>query len=136
MVVTPSHNPPEDGGFKNNSPNGGPADTEVTSWVERTANDILEHDLRAVQRKPYERALHAPTTHLHDFINPYVDDLGTVVDMRLIRNAGVRIGVDPLGGAGVRYWDPIIARYGIAVTVVNQLVDPTFRFMTVDWDGR
>jgi phosphoglucomutase len=136
IVVTPSHNPPEDGGFKYNPPNGGPADTGITRGIERTANEMLADDLRPVRRRPYQVARHASCTHLHDFMSPYVDDLGTVVDMDLIRNAGVRIGVDPLGGAGVRYWDPIIARYGIAVTVVNQAVDPTFRFMTVDWDGR
>jgi phosphoglucomutase len=136
IVVSPSHNPPEDGGFKYNPPTGGPADSEVTSWIERTANALLADDLRAVRRMPYERARRAASTHLHDYMTPYVDDLANVVDMAVIRAAGVRIGVDPLGGAGVRYWDPIIARYGIAVTVVNDSVDPTFRFMTVDWDGK
>jgi phosphoglucomutase len=136
IVVTPSHNPPEDGGFKYNPPSGGPADTEVTGWIEQTANALLAEDLRAVRRIPYARARHAGSTHLHDYITPYVDDLGSVVDMEVIRSSGVRIGVDPLGGAGVRYWAPIIARYGIAATVVNEAVDPTFRFMTVDWDGK
>ena len=136
IVVTPSHNPPEDGGFKYNPPSGGPADTEVTGWIEKTANTLLAEDLRAVRRLPYGRALRAGSTHLHDYITPYVDDLGSVVDMQAIRSSGVRIGVDPLGGAGVRYWEPIIARYGIAMTVVNDAVDPTFRFMTVDWDGK
>jgi len=136
IVVTPSHNPPEDGGFKYNPPSGGPADTEVTGWVEQTANALLAEGLRAVHRMPYERARRAATTHLHDYITPYVDDLGNVVDMTAIRSAGVRIGVDPLGGAGVHYWEPIGARYGIALTVVNDTVDPTFRFMTVDWDGK
>jgi len=136
IVVTPSHNPPEDGGFKYNPPAGGPADTDVTSWIEQTANALLAEDLRAVRRMPYERARRAASTHLHDYVTPYVDDLGSVVDIQVIRSAGVRIGVDPLGGAGVRYWEPIIARHGIAMTVVNDTVDPTFRFMTVDWDGR
>ena len=136
IVVTPSHNPPEDGGFKYNPPTGGPADTDVTGWIEQTANALLAEDLRAVRRMPYERARRAASTHLHDYITPYVDDLASVVDMEAIRGAGVRIGVDPLGGAGVHYWEPIVARYGIAVTVVNDAVDPTFRFMTVDWDGR
>ena len=136
IVVTPSHNPPEDGGFKYNPPTGGPADTDVTGWIEQTANALLAEDLRAVRRMPYARARRAASTHLHDYIRPYVDDLATVVDMQAIRSAGVRIGVDPLGGAGVHYWEPIIARYGIAVTVVNDAVDPTFRFMTVDWDGK
>jgi phosphoglucomutase len=136
IVVTPSHNPPGDGGFKYNPPTGGPADTDVTGWIEQTANALLAEDLRAVRRMPYARARRAASTHLHDYIRPYVDDLATVVDMQAIRGAGVRIGVDPLGGAGVHYWEPIIARYGIAVTVVNDAVDPTFRFMTVDWDGK
>src|SRR6266851_77987 len=136
IVVTPSHNPPEDGGFKYNPPTGGPADTEVTGWIERTANALLAEDLRAVRRMPYERARRAANTHLHDYITPYVDDLASVVDLQLIRGAGVHIGVDPLGGAGVHYWEPIVERYGIALKVVNDAVDPTFRFMTVDWDGQ
>jgi phosphoglucomutase len=136
IVVTPSHNPPEDGGFKYNPPTGGPADTDVTGWIEQTANTLLTEGPRAIRRMPYARARRAASTHLHDYIGPYVDDLASVVDMEAIRRAGVRIGVDPLGGAGVHYWDPIIARYGIAATVVNDAVDPTFRFMTVDWDGK
>jgi len=136
IVVTPSHNPPEDGGFKYNPPEGGPADTAATGWIQQTANALLGEDLRAVRRMPYERARRAASTHLHDYITPYVDDLGAVVDMPEIRSAGVRIGVDPLGGAGVRFWGPIIDRYGLAATVVNEAVDPTFRFMTVDWDGK
>jgi phosphoglucomutase len=136
IVITPSHNPPEDGGFKYNPSAGGPADADVTGWIEQTANALLAEDLRAVRRMPFERARRAASTHLHDYITPYVDDLASVLDMPIIRSAGVRIGVDPLGGAGVRYWGPIIARYGIAVTVVNDAVDPTFRFMTVDWDGK
>ena len=136
IVVTPSHNPPEDGGFKYNPPTGGPADTAVTAWIEQTANTLLADDLRAVRRMPYERARRAANTHLHDYIGPYVDELTSVVDMPAIRSADVRIGVDPLGGAGVHYWEPIVDRYGITVTVVNDAVDPTFRFMTVDWDGK
>ena len=136
IVITPSHNPPEDGGFKYNPPHGGPAERGVTAWIERTANALLADGLTAVRRIPYARALSASSTHLHDYIGPYVDGLGSVIDMDVIRSAGVRIGVDPLGGAGVHYWGPIVARYGIAATVVNEAVDPTFRFMTVDWDGR
>ena len=136
IVITPSHNPPEDGGFKYNPPTGGPADTAVTGWIEKTANALLADDLRAVRRLPYERARRAASTHPHDYVTPYVDDLARVIDMDAIRSAGVRIGVDPLGGAGVRYWDPIVAKYGIAATVVNDAVDPTFRFMSVDWDGK
>jgi phosphoglucomutase len=136
IVITPSHNPPEDGGFKYNPPNGGPADTEVTGWIERTANALLAEGLGAVRRIPYERARRASSTHLHDYISPYVDDLASAIDIEAIRAAGVRIGVDPLGGAGVRYWGPVIERYGINVEVVNDKVDPTFRFMTVDWDGK
>src|SRR5439155_4962402 len=136
IVVTPSHNPPEDGGFKYNPPTGGPADAAVTAWIEQTANTLLVEDLRAVRRMPYERARRVANTHLHDYIGPYVDELTSVVDMPAICSAGVRIGVDPLGGAGIRYWEPIVARYGITVTMVNDAVDPTFRFMTVDWDGK
>jgi phosphoglucomutase len=136
IVITPSHNPPEDGGFKYNPPSGGPAETDVTGWIEHEANALLAAGSGAVRRTPYERALRAATTHRHDYVTPYVDDLASVIDMAAIRRAGVRIGVDPLGGAGVHYWEPIIAKYGIAVTVVNTAVDPTFRFMTMDWDGR
>jgi phosphoglucomutase len=136
IVVTPSHNPPEDGGFKYNPPTGGPADTEVTGWIQQTANTLLADGLRPVRRLRYESARRAASTHLYDYITPYVDALASVIDMDAIRSAAVRIGVDPLGGAGVDYWDRIIARYRIALTVVNDTVDPTFHFMPVDWDGR
>jgi phosphoglucomutase len=136
IVITPSHNPPEDGGFKYNPPHGGPADTSVTRWIEEAANALLADGLRDVRRMPFRRALTAATTHSHDYITPYVDDLARVIDMDVIRSAGVRIGVDPLGGAAAAYWAPIVERYGIAATVVNDAIDPTFRFMTVDHDGR
>jgi phosphoglucomutase len=136
IVITPSHNPPEDGGFKYNPPNGGPADTDVTAWMERTANDFLAAGLEGVKRIPYARALRSPHVHRYDFITPYVDDLGAVVDMEAIRMGGVKIGIDPLGGAAVHYWARVIERYGIAATVVNETVDPAFRFMTADWDGK
>jgi phosphoglucomutase len=136
VVVTPSHNPPEDGGFKYNPPNGGPADTDVTGWIERTANDFLIGKLAGVQRMPAERAFSAPTTHRHDYVTPYVDDLSNVVDMDAIRGSKLKIGIDPLGGASVHFWSAIAARYGIDATNVNDRVDPTFAFMTVDWDGR
>jgi phosphoglucomutase len=136
IVITPSHNPPEDGGFKYNPPHGGPAESGVTAGIERTANAILTDGLTAIRRIPYERARAASSTHLHDYISPYVDDLERVVDMEVIRAGGVRLGVDPLGGAGVHYWGPIVERYGIAAEVVNDAVDPAFRFMAVDWDGR
>ena len=136
VVITPSHNPPEDGGFKYNPPNGGPADTDITSGIERAANGFLEDGLRGVKRIPYDRACKSSCVHLHDYIGPYVADLADVVDMEAIRAAGVKIGIDPLGGAAVRYWQPIIERYGITATVVSDAVDPTFRFMTVDWDGK
>jgi phosphoglucomutase len=136
VVITPSHNPPEDGGYKYNPPHGGPADTDVTSIVERAANRYLESGLKGVERMPYERARKAQSTHLHDYISPYVADLGNVVDMALVKSSGVKIGIDPLGGAAVQFWQPIIDRYGIKATVVNDIVDPTFRFMTADWDGK
>ena len=136
IVVTPSHNPPHDGGFKYNPPNGGPADKDVTGWIEARANALLESDLQGVQRISFERAKRAATTHRHDFLNAYVSDLGSVLDMDAIRGANIRMGVDPLGGAGVHYWAAIAERYGLNLTVVNEVVDPTFRFMTVDWDGR
>jgi phosphoglucomutase len=136
IVVTPSHNPPEDGGFKYNPPNGGPADKTVTAWIEATANGYLERGLRDVRRVPLAAALRAGTTHRHDYLDGYVGDLGSVIDMDVIRGAGVRIGVDPLGGAGVHYWAAIAERHGLNLDVVNTEVDPTFRFMTVDWDGR
>lgn len=136
IIITPSHNPPRDGGFKYNPPNGGPADTSVTGWIEAKANELLEARLESVKRVRFERALRAPTTHRHDYLNTYVDDLGNVIDMDVIRAANLRLGVDPLGGAGVHYWKPIAERYGLNLTVVNEAVDPTFRFMTVDWDGQ
>ncbi|MDB6090840.1 MAG: alpha-D-glucose phosphate-specific phosphoglucomutase [Gammaproteobacteria bacterium] len=136
IVITPSHNPPESGGFKYNPPNGGPADTAATAWIEARANEFLEGALREVKRFSYEKALRSPTTHRHDYLNAYVGDLENVIDMAAIRDAKIRLGVDPLGGAGVHYWGPIAERYGLDLTVVNEEVDPTFRFMTVDWDGR
>ena len=136
IVVTPSHNPPEDGGFKYNPPNGGPADVDVTGWIQNTANDLLAAKLRGVTRIPYARARKAACIHAYDYISPYVADLANVVDLKAVRDAGVRIGIDPLGGAAVRFWAPIIERYGIDATVVNPAIDPTFRFMTVDWDGK
>jgi phosphoglucomutase len=136
VVVTPSHNPPEDGGFKYNPPNGGPADTDITGAIERAANRYLENDLAGVKRMPYERARKASCVHRYDYITPYVADLSNVLDMEAIRGAGVKIGIDPLGGAAVRYWEPIIARYGLNATLVSDEVDPTFRFMTLDWDGK
>ena len=136
VVITPSHNPPEDGGFKYNPPNGGPADTDITGGIERAANFYLESGLAGVKRIPYGRARQASNVHRHDYITPYVADLANVVDMAAIRAAGVKIGIDPLGGAAVRYWQPIIERYGLDATIISDTVDPTFRFMTVDWDGK
>ncbi len=136
IVITPSHNPPRDGGFKYDPPSGGPADTAVTARIEERANALLADGLRGVERMPLARARGAATTHRHDYRDAYVGDLGDVVDMEAIRAAGVRIGVDPLGGAGVRYWPAIAERYGLDLEVVNGAVDPTFRFMTLDWDGR
>ncbi|MCK1642297.1 alpha-D-glucose phosphate-specific phosphoglucomutase [Bradyrhizobium sp. 157] len=136
VVITPSHNPPEDGGYKYNPPHGGPADTDVTAKVEKAANAYMEADMNGVARMPYARARKAPTTHLHDYVSPYVADLGNAVDMALIKSSGVKIGIDPLGGAAVHYWAPLIERYGIDATIVNDAVDPTFRFMTADWDGK
>jgi phosphoglucomutase len=136
VVITPSHNPPEDGGFKYNPPNGGAAETDVTTWIEQAANALLESDLEGVRRVPYDRACKSPHVHQYDYIGPYVCDLQNVVDMEAIRSSGVKIGIDPLGGASVQFWQPIIQRYGIAATLVSDTVDPTFRFMTVDWDGK
>jgi phosphoglucomutase len=136
VVITPSHNPPRDGGLKYNPPNGGPADANVTGWVEARANEFLKNGLHGVQRMPYETALRASTTHRHDFLNAYVSDLSNVLDMDAIRGAKIGMGVDPLGGAGVHYWAAIAERYGLDLTVVNEEVDPTFRFMPVDWDGQ
>jgi len=136
IVITPSHNPPQYGGFKYDPPHGGPADTHVTGWIEERANAFLADGLRGVSRGPFDRARSAPTTHGHDYLDAYVGDLGSVVDLEAIRASRVRIGVDPLGGASVAYWDAIGERYGLDLEVVNRAVDPTFRFMTVDWDGQ
>jgi len=136
IVITPSHNPPHNGGFKYNPPNGGPADNDVTGWIEARANAFLESSLQGVKRISFEQAQRAPTTHRHDFLNAYISDLDKVIEMEAIRGANIRMGVDPLGGAGVHYWGPIAERYGLNLTVVNEVVDPTFRFMTVDWDGQ
>src|SRR5580704_5957881 len=136
IVITPSHNPPDNGGFKYNPPNGGPADGDVTGWIEARANALLEGGLQGVKRITVEQARRAGTTHRHDFLNAYVSDLGSVLDLDAIRGANISMGVDPLGGAGVHYWGPIAERYGLNLTVVNEDVDPTFRFMTVDWDGQ
>ena len=136
IVITPSHNPPRDGGFKYNTTNGGPADTDVTGWIQDRANTLLRANNRDIRRVPYEAALQAPTTKVYDFVTPYVRELGKVIDTDSIRTAGVRIGVDPLGGAAVHYWEPIRTLYGLDITVVNSRVDPTFGFMTVDHDGK
>jgi len=136
VVITPSHNPPEDGGFKYNPPSGGPADTALTKQIEERANAILAEGLRDVQRMPFTRALNAATTHAYDYITPYVTDLQSVVDMDVIAQAGLKIGVDPMGGAGVAFWEPIAERYGLDLEIVNPAVDPTFAFMTLDWDGK
>ena len=136
VVITPSHNPPESGGFKYNPPNGGPADTDVTKWIEAKANELLAARLAGVKRISYEQALKAGTTHRHDYLNTYVADLKNVIDMDTLRGANLRLGVDPLGGAGVNYWPAIGEHYGLNLEVVNTSVDPTFRFMCVDWDGR
>jgi phosphoglucomutase len=134
--ITPSHNPPADGGFKYNSPKGGPADTDVTGWIQHRANQLLQHGNRDVKRVPLRNALRAATTRQHDFCAPYIAALGSVLDMDTIRSTGVKIGVDPLGGASVHYWEPIKERYGLNLTVVNSRVDPAFGFMTVDHDGK
>jgi len=136
IVITPSHNPPEDGGFKYNPPSGGPADTDATHWIEERANRLLGSDPDRVARIPYERAYRAATTHAYDYVGSYVNDLDSVVDMEAIRSAGLRIGIDPLGGASVRYWQPIAERFGLQMEVVNDTVDPTFGFMPLDWDGK
>ena len=136
IVITPSHNPPHDGGFKYNPPNGGPAAGAITGWIEARANELLESGLNGVKRVSYEKALHAATTHRHDYLDAYISDLANVIDMEAIRGSKISLGVDPLGGAGVHYWGPIAERYGLNLTVVSDAVDPTFRFMTRDWDGQ
>ena len=136
IIITPSHNPPGDGGFKYNPPSGGPAEPEITKWVQNRANDLLKEKNLGVKRFPYERALKAETTHEYDFVTPYVNDLEKIIDLDIIRASGIRLGVDPLGGSNVAYWEPIAARYGLNLTVINPKIDPTFSFMTLDWDGK
>lgn len=136
IVVTPSHNPPDDGGFKYNPPNGGPADVDVTGWIQNRANAHIEGRLKEVRRMPLAKARRSASTHSHDFLSAYVNDLGNIVDFDAIRGAGIHMGVDPLGGAGVHYWAPLAERYRLDLTVVSEEVDPTFHFMTVDWDGK
>jgi phosphoglucomutase len=136
IVVTPSHNPPTDGGIKYNPPNGGPADTDVTDWIQNRANELLRGGNKGVQRIGFDAALKASTTHAEDFVTAYVEDLANVIDLEAIRSAGVKIGVDPLGGAAAAYWQPVVERYGIDITIVNPKIDPTFAFMTVDHDGK
>lgn len=136
IVITPSHNPPDGGGFKYNPTNGGPADGHITGWIEAKANELLEANLNGVKRMPFEQAMKASTTHEYDFLNTYVNDLENVIDMDAIRAANIRMGVDPLGGAGVNYWGAIGERYKLDLTVLNKEVDLTFRFMTLDWDGK
>lgn len=136
IVITPSHNPPEDGGFKYNPPHGGPADAGVTREIEERANAILRSGREEVRRVPFERAVASGTTVPHDYVGSYVGDLGAVLDLEAIRGAGIRIGVDPLGGSSTAYWEPIADRYGLDLTVVNPMIDPTFRFMPLDWDGK
>ena len=136
IVITPSHNPPDGGGFKYDPPNGGPADTGITRWIEEHANALLAEQIAGVKRMPLERARRAATTRTHDYVTAYVGDLGAVVDLEAIKRSGIRLGVDPLGGAGTRYWPVIAERYGLDLTITNDAIDPTFRFMTLDWDGR
>lgn len=136
VVITPSHNPPDDGGFKYNPPEGGPADTHITKSVQTRANEILADGNRAVKRIPFAKAMAASSTHLHDYITPYVNDLASVVDMEAISNADLKLGVDPMGGAGLAYWDPIAEQYDINIEIVNRAIDPTFSFMPLDWDGQ
>lgn len=136
IVVTPSHNPPSEGGFKYNPPNGGPAEPAITNWIESKANDYIGKGLIGIKKIPYEKAVNASTTHRFNYLENYIKDLGNVIDMQVIRDSQIKIGVDPLGGAGVNYWKPIAEYYGLNMTVVSERIDPTFSFMTVDWDGR
>ncbi|HEX9403222.1 MAG TPA: phosphoglucomutase, alpha-D-glucose phosphate-specific, partial [Steroidobacteraceae bacterium] len=136
IVITPSHNPPDSGGFKYNPPNGGPADTDVTKWIESRANDLLRSGAGAIDRVGFAAARRAATTRTHDYLESYVGDLGAILDMDAIRGSRIRMGVDPLGGAGVHYWARIAEAFRLDLTVVNEEVDPTFRFMTLDWDGK
>ncbi|MCB9667447.1 MAG: alpha-D-glucose phosphate-specific phosphoglucomutase [Myxococcales bacterium] len=136
IVITPSHNPPHDGGFKYNPPNGGPAEAEITSWIEARANEVLEAGLEGIRRVRYEKAVHAATTHRHDYLSAYVNDLANVLDMDVIRSSKLSLLVDPLGGAGVHYWGRIAERYRIDLAVLDETIDPTFSFMTADWDGQ
>lgn len=136
IVITPSHNPPTEGGFKYNPPNGGPADQNITNWIQKRANEFLEKGMAGIKRISLEKALKAASTHRYNYLDPYVNDLVSVIDMETIRRSEISLGVDPLGGAGVHYWGPIAKRYGLNLTVVNETIDPTFRFMTVDWDGQ
>ncbi|MBC7536841.1 MAG: alpha-D-glucose phosphate-specific phosphoglucomutase, partial [Ferruginibacter sp.] len=136
IVITPSHNPPDDGGFKYNPPNGGPAGNDVTHWIEKKANELLLSNLKGIQRIYFNKAIKASTTHRYDYLNTYVNDLGNSIDMDTIRHSKIKMGVDPLGGAGVHFWEPIAEKYQLDLTVVNKIVDPTFSFMTVDWDGQ
>jgi len=136
IVITPSHNPPDNGGFKYNPTNGGPADSDITKWIENRANELLQPGAAGIKRMPYGTARRVATTHSHDYVKSYVDDLGNILNMNVIRDSKIRMGVDPLGGAGVHYWPRIAERYALDLTVVNDAVDPTFRFMTLDWDGK
>src|SRR6185312_1645652 len=136
IVITPSHNPPDDGGFKYNPPHGGPAESSVTSWIEKKANEILENNLKEVKRMIYSQALKVSTTHQHNYFTSYINDLSQVLDLKKISESKIKMAVDPLGGAGVHYWEPISDRYNLNLTVTQKQVDPTFRFMTVDWDGK
>ena len=136
IVITPSHNPPEDGGIKYNPPNGGPADTQVTKWIEDRANTLLTNNLHGCNRLPIEQAGQAATTHRHNYIGNYVSDLKNIIDIAAINGAGLKLGIDPLGGSGIAYWKPIIEQYGLDIEIVNPTIDPTFRFMPLDWDGK